>query len=258
MRRVPRSGHRVSGATRAAAVIAALALVAAACGDSDDEGDEASDTAPASTVAPAPDDDTEPESDDSGSGESDDPEPDDATDADTSDDDGSDDETPATTAATDEPADDEPQQGGELIVATLFDSFGFDPVKVVGGIADGTVAGAVFEGLMTYDEDANVVPWLAESLESDDFQTWTLGLRPGVVFSDGTPVDAEAVKYNLERHQDVSLLSRGILNALNMEEITVVDDTTLEIRLRFPWPAFPETLVGPLGIVGSPTPHEAD
>ena len=233
MRRVLRSDRRTSGGTRAVAVLAAAALVVAACGGDDDTAD----VTPAVTEAPATDD------------------------TDTVDDtvDDTDTDTPTDTDVPDEPvADEGPQQGGELVVGTLFDSFGFDPVKIVGGIADGTLSGAVFESLMTYDEDANVVPWLAASLDTDDFQTWTFGLRPGVVFSDGTPLDAEAVKYNLERHQDISLLSRGILNALNMEEITVVDETTLEVRLRFPWPAFPETLVGPLGVVGSPTALEAD
>lgn len=242
MRRHTRPITRASRTARAAALVAAMAMIAGACG-----GDDGDDTAPVVTESPVdePDPDEAPDVDD-GPDESDEPAPEP-------------DEAPATTAAPDEPAADEgPRQGGEMVVATLFDSFGFDPVKVVGGIADGTVSGAVFESLMTYDDDANVVPWLAASLETDDFQTWTLGLRPDVEFSDGTPLDAEAVKYNLERHQDISLLSRGILNALNMEEITVADDTTLEIRLRFPWPAFPETLVGPLGIVGSPTALEAD
>ena len=151
------------------------------------------------------------------------------------------------------PAEPEPSQGGELVVATLFDSFGFDPVKVVGGIADGTVSGAIFDSLMTYDENNEIVPLLAESLESEDQQTWTLGLRPDVTFTDGTPLDAEAVKFNIERHQDVALLSRSILNALNIDSMTVVDPLTLEIHLKFPWTAFPETLVGSLGIIGSPT-----
>ena len=140
-----------------------------------------------------------------------------------------------------------------MVVATLFDSFGFDPVKIVGGIADGTVSGAVFDSLMTYDESNEIVPQLAESLETTDNQTWTLKLRPDVVFHDGTPLDAEAVKFNIERHQDISLLSRAILNALNIESMTVVDPQTLELQLKFPWTAFPETLVGSLGVVGSPT-----
>jgi peptide/nickel transport system substrate-binding protein len=147
----------------------------------------------------------------------------------------------------------DPETGGELVVATLFDSFGFDPTKLVHGIADGTAALAVFDSLMVYDEDAQVVPYLAESLESEDSQTWTLGLRPGVTFSDGTPLDAEAVKFNIERHQDPANQSRAVRNAGNIETMTVVDDQTLELQLRFPWAAFPEILIGTLGTIGSPT-----
>jgi peptide/nickel transport system substrate-binding protein len=147
----------------------------------------------------------------------------------------------------------DPETGGEMVVATLFDSFGFDPTKLVHGIADGTAALAVFDSLMVYDEDAQVVPYLAESLESEDSQTWTLGLRPGVTFSDGTPLDAEAVKFNIERHQDPANQSRAVRNAGNIETMTVVDDQTLELELAFPWAAFPEILVGTLGTIGSPT-----
>jgi peptide/nickel transport system substrate-binding protein len=152
----------------------------------------------------------------------------------------------------------EPRSGGHLEVAVLFDAFGLDPWTMVGSIADGTIGMAFYDPLMIYDEDNEVVPFLAESLETDDNQTWTLRLREGVEFHDGTPLDAEAVKFNLERHQDISVLSRSILNAINIEEIRVVDPLTAEIELQFPWPAFPETLVGNLGKIASPTAVEAD
>jgi peptide/nickel transport system substrate-binding protein len=147
----------------------------------------------------------------------------------------------------------DPEPGGEMVVATLFDSFGFDPTKLVHGIADGTAATAVFDTLMVYGEDREVVPHLAESLESEDLQTWTLTLRPDVTFTDGTPLDAEAVKFNIERHQDPANGSRAIRNASNIESMTALDELTLEFELAFPWPAFPELFVGTLGTIGSPT-----
>ena len=45
-------------------------------------------------------------------------------------------------------------------------------------------------------------PYLAESVETADDQTYTITLHEGVMFHDGTPLDAEAVKVNLERHMD--------------------------------------------------------
>ncbi|MEX2625660.1 MAG: ABC transporter substrate-binding protein, partial [Ilumatobacteraceae bacterium] len=246
-----------SGATRAGAVVAALALVAAACGGSDDDGDaDDGDDAAATTEAPAPDDsDTdddgdEPEPEPTPDDEPDDPEPEDESDDDEGDD------PPATTAAP-EP-EETPEPGGEIVVATLFEPFGLDVKNLVGNVFDGTVSNAIYSSLMTYDADRNVVPELAESLESDDQQNWTLTLNPGIEFADGTPFDADAVKFNLDRHADLDVGSRAYQFARNITDVTVVDETTLEITLEFPWAAFPETLAGNLGKVGSPTAIQAD
>lgn len=58
----------------------------------------------------------------------------------------------------------------------------------------------VYEPLVRYGPDGSIQPALAESWEiSNDGLTWTFHLRPDVTFHDGTPVDAEAVKWNLER-----------------------------------------------------------
>ena len=236
---------------RLAGAFVALVVVAAACGDDDDDDSAAPETTAASvetdaTTAATEAPSTEPEGTEETTPATEAPE---TTTADTADERGR----RRRAAVIGEAASGDPVQGGDLVVATLFDSFGFDPVKVVGGIADGTVATAVFDTLMTYDDNDEIVPHLAESLETEDQQSWTLTLRPDVTFTDGTPLDAEAVKFNIERHQDVSLLSRSILNALNIESMTVVDPLTLDIQLKFPWTAFPETLVGSLGIIGSPT-----
>jgi len=53
----------------------------------------------------------------------------------------------------------------------------------------------IYEGFTWYGEDCEVVPALGKSMEvSDDGLTWTIQIPEGVTFSDGTPVDAQAVK----------------------------------------------------------------
>ena len=58
----------------------------------------------------------------------------------------------------------------------------------------------LYEPLVRYDSNGDIQPALAESYEiSDDGLRWTFNLRQGVTFHDGTPFDAEAVKWNMER-----------------------------------------------------------
>lgn len=58
----------------------------------------------------------------------------------------------------------------------------------------------VYEPLVRYATDGSIVPALAESWEiAPDGLTWTFTLREGVTFQDGTPFNAEAVKWNFER-----------------------------------------------------------
>src|SRR5690606_28782665 len=87
------------------------------------------------------------------------------------------------------------------------------------------------------------VPVLAESLEpNEDFTVWTLKLKPGITFSDGTPFDAEAVKVNWEYRKDVSMRSPSLTYLLAVQDMTVVDATTLQITLTGPNANFDKTV----------------
>ena len=61
----------------------------------------------------------------------------------------------------------------------------------------------IYDRLLDFDADMKIVPQLATSYEmSPDLMSMTLKLRAGVVFHDGTPCDAAAVKFNIERMMD--------------------------------------------------------
>lgn len=99
----------------------------------------------------------------------------------------------------------DPVSGGTLTYAGYSFPSNLDPAgpgSFVAGSTGGTEMASIYDTLMRYDvAEDEYVPQLAESLEhSEDYLTWTLALRDGVEFSDGTPVDAAAVVASINRY----------------------------------------------------------
>lgn len=106
----------------------------------------------------------------------------------------------------------------------------------------------IFEGFVEEDltkggsEVPQVVPALAESWDiSDDRKTYTFHLRKGVKFHDGTPWNAAAAKFNLDRMTNPNFqyhqkLSPGMMGWMwqDLDGYDVVDDYTFKIRLKQP------------------------
>ena len=68
-----------------------------------------------------------------------------------------------------------------------------------------------FDQVAVSGQDGAVHGWLAESIEpNDDFTQWTVTLRPGISFTDGTPLDAAAVIYNLQAAGTSILVARSL------------------------------------------------
>ncbi|OLT12818.1 hypothetical protein BJF78_23425 [Pseudonocardia sp. CNS-139] len=117
---------------------------------------------------------------------------------------------------------------------------------------------AIYDPLMRVNEKREVVPYLAESMTTtDDGRTWVLKLRPGVLFHDGTPLDADAVLFNLKRQQD-TVRSPGNVYARQIASMTAVDDLTVQIVLTEPSGSFVNAFAlrsndGSLGLMASPT-----
>ncbi|MBM3303379.1 MAG: ABC transporter substrate-binding protein, partial [Deltaproteobacteria bacterium] len=74
-------------------------------------------------------------------------------------------------------------------------------------------------------------PWLATDWDfSEDGRTTTFHLRKDVKFQDGTPFNAEAVKYNLERVLDPETMSQWAVVMLGpVESIEVLDEYTVAV-----------------------------
>ena len=109
---------------------------------------------------------------------------------------------------------------------------------------------AVYDVLLRWDsETKEVVPQLAKSLQpNDEFTTWTLKLRDGVTFSDGTPLDAAAVKWSLQRYVE----KRGPYAQLWADNVTAVqtpDAHTVIFELATSWPGLKFLLTSGFGMI---------
>jgi peptide/nickel transport system substrate-binding protein len=105
--------------------------------------------------------------------------------------------------------------------------------------------------LFDIDEKLNIVPMLATSYETVDPQTVMIHLRPDVLFQDGTRMDADAVKYSLERHLTMQASARrGEVSAI--DHIEIVDPLTVRVVLKTANAPFVSQLTDRAGMIVSP------
>lgn len=120
---------------------------------------------------------------------------------------------------------------------------------------DGFINLNIFDRLIDLADDGSLVPWLARSWEpNDDASVWTLQLRDGVTFHDGTPFNAAAVAFNFDRMTDpltASPISGPSMGAYR--ESVVIDDLTIEVHFSQPEAVFPFNLTAPFMGIVSPT-----
>lgn len=119
-----------------------------------------------------------------------------------------------------------------------------DPMRTAArGESGGSELAAVYDVLMRYDSATNKFePRLAESLtEEPGGLTWTLKLRPDVRFSDGTPLDANAVVHSIDRYNTGRGDGSAVWTAA-VESTTAVDPSTVAFHLHNSWPTFPSML----------------
>jgi peptide/nickel transport system substrate-binding protein len=119
-----------------------------------------------------------------------------------------------------------------------------EPACVFGGwIEQAYLSTQVLDALTSLDADRNVVPWLAQSWEtSDDGLTWTFHLKPGVEFTDGTPLTAEVVAYNVDFWMGGGNTTAKVWLDGYYDHSTAVDDLTVQIVLSKPYPRLADNL----------------
>jgi peptide/nickel transport system substrate-binding protein len=147
----------------------------------------------------------------------------------------------------------DPVDGGEITVGMEAETNSWLPSEGTFNQPGVNVAYALYDPLMHRTEEGAVEPYLAESMEPNaDLTEWTLKLRPGVTFHDGTPLDAEALKSNFDDYL-TQPASRVAASLSDVTSLDVVDELTVVYRLAATNAAFPDNLVAAAGWPFSPT-----
>ncbi|MGQ9626006.1 MAG: ABC transporter substrate-binding protein [Anaerolineae bacterium] len=130
-------------------------------------------------------------------------------------------------------------QGERLIYGLTLTPSGIDP-HVNASSELGIVLTSVYDTLVWQAPDGSFVPGLAESWEiSPDGRTYTFYLRRDVTFHDGTPFNAEAVKFNFDRIADPATKSQKAVFMLGPYESTeVLDEYTARVHFKEPFAPF--------------------
>ena len=92
----------------------------------------------------------------------------------------------------------------------------------------------VFDNLLRRTPDAKLEPHLAQSYKLVDSKLWEFKLREGIKFSNGEPLDAEAVKFSFERIADPNLKSAQYAYFKSVTRVEVVDRHTVRFHLKTP------------------------
>lgn len=148
----------------------------------------------------------------------------------------------------------QPVKGGTLTFSDQGEARSLDPTVTISvGALGGNATLAVYDALVRYDvETGEFLPQLAESVEpNDDYTVWTVKLREGVNFTDGTPLNADAVIGSVNYFAENGGYDFMLIGPV-WEGIEKVDDLTVEFRLSTPWTTFSTMLARGPGMIVAP------
>lgn len=143
-------------------------------------------------------------------------------------------------------------EGGTLVIARKSDAGNLDPHFISTINAASVVYQKVYEGLVTRDMNMGIQPQLATSWKQLDDLTWEFTLRQGVFFHDGTPFRADAVKKTFDRVLDPQIASTRASMFEKIQEVKIIDDFTVQFRLRSPFAPLLSILASHEGSILSP------
>lgn len=117
-----------------------------------------------------------------------------------------------------------------------------DPHNTRTVASDLSVIGSIYSALVLRAPDGTINPSVAAEWSDEDSTVWTFELNPDAVFSDSSPVDADAVVWNFDRAMNSEPAMKWGSLLTNVESVEAVDDLTVRITLSGPNPEFLSTL----------------
>ncbi|WP_229403347.1 ABC transporter substrate-binding protein [Micromonospora okii] len=147
----------------------------------------------------------------------------------------------------------QPRSGGSLTWAVETEPITLNPHQYAQAKAR-LLVWNTFESLLTYDKQGKLVPWLATGWQTaPDGLSYTLTLRDGVTFSDGTPLDAAAVRANIDKLREPGYAPAvAAVQLRNLKAVEVVDPRTVRLTLTTPDVLILDFLASPQGAQVSP------
>lgn len=155
----------------------------------------------------------------------------------------------------------DPVSGGVARVLQITEPRSLDPAVLGNNLPTGGLVGNALYGTLMIDDPqtGEIAFTMAEDFSSEDGgATFSLTLREGLVYSDGTPVTAADVQYNWERLREPTLGSASLAHASLIVSTEVTDDTTLSVTMVEPVPNFAHVIAtSSLNWIGKPDVLEA-
>jgi peptide/nickel transport system substrate-binding protein len=127
------------------------------------------------------------------------------------------------------------------------------PAEMVCAAGCYQVIGSIYDPLTVItDTEPNWAPYLAESVTPNaDNTVWTIKVREGVTFHDGTPLDGAAVVDNLTRAKNGFLTGTALADVTSIA-VNPTDPLAADVTVGRPWTSFPLYLAGQIGMMASP------
>lgn len=140
--------------------------------------------------------------------------------------------------------------GGTITFVLANDVIDFDPLRSR-AFVDRNAHYQIYDSLVRIDSSGKIIPWLAEKWETAaDGSAVTFSLRKGVRYHDGSPFDAESVKWNIDRYRTADGSARSGELA-PVAGVDVVDDSTVRFNLKTPFAPMLSQLVDRAGMMVS-------